>query len=116
MKPGVLLSFLKYYFKYKRFDLSLIDIRDYKFSLDNNLKIKEILLNKIVKIVESKDYFSLLALRGYDLTKTRSIDQLRNRLEIIDRMDFDSDEYKRFFRILFDHPSGMELNKPIYLR
>jgi hypothetical protein len=116
MKPGVLLKFLKYYFINKRFDLTLLDVRDYKFSLENNLKIKEILLQRIVNIVQSKDYFELLVLRGYDLTRTRSIDQLKNRLNILDRMDFDSNEYKRFFRMLFDHSSGMDLKKPIYDR
>jgi hypothetical protein len=101
MTPKVISKIVFKYLKTGIFDLTLLDKRDRFYAINNERSIKHILINKIDFLIE----------------KIKLIDQSKNRISILDQMDFTSDQLQSFYNYCSLDDDGpkksLELTKPI---
>jgi uncharacterized ubiquitin-like protein YukD len=102
MTPGTITKIVKNYFLTKQFDLSLLNMKDYDYALDNERTIKNILISRINNLV----------------LDIRKIDQLQNRISILDRMSgFVSPALLDFYQYCIDEKKvSLELPKELVFR
>jgi hypothetical protein len=101
MTPKIISKIVFKYLKTGNFDLTLLEKRDRFYAINNERSIKHILINKISFLID----------------KIKLVDQSKNRISILDRMDFTSDQLQSYYAYVSIDDDGpkrsLELTKPI---